>query len=54
VSETSPKPLYCSFCAKSNEEVVKMVMGPHANICDECIDLCVDIVKTARDDKTQA
>jgi hypothetical protein len=38
------KPLYCSFCGKSQHEVQKLVAGPFVFICDECIDLCTDIV----------
>ncbi|MEH2541632.1 hypothetical protein V1278_005346 [Bradyrhizobium sp. AZCC 1577] len=38
------KPLYCSFCGKSQHEVEKLVAGPFVFICDECIDLCSDIV----------
>ena len=36
--------LYCSFCGKSQHEVHKLIAGPAVFICDECIDLCVDIV----------
>jgi hypothetical protein len=38
------KLLYCSFCGKNQEEVQKLVAGPAVYICDECVDLCVDIV----------
>ena len=38
------KLLYCSFCGKSQHDVQKLVAGPAVFICDECIDLCVDIV----------
>src|SRR5262245_28302373 len=38
------KLLYCSFCGKSQHEVHKLIAGPAAYICDECVDLCVDIV----------
>jgi ClpX C4-type zinc finger/Glyoxalase superfamily protein len=38
------KLLYCSFCGKNQDEVQKLVAGPFVFICDECIDLCVDIV----------
>ncbi len=34
---------YCSFCAKSQYEVAKLIAGPSAYICDECVDLCVKI-----------
>jgi ClpX C4-type zinc finger/Glyoxalase superfamily protein len=38
------KLLYCSFCGKNQHEVKKLVAGPAVFICDECVDLCVDIV----------
>jgi hypothetical protein len=41
---TPPAVLYCSFCGKSQHEVNKLVAGPHVFICDECIDLCSDII----------
>jgi len=40
-----PKTLYCSFCGKSQHEVRKLIAGPEVFICDECIDLCTDIVE---------
>ena len=36
--------LHCSFCGKSQHEVNKLVAGPHVFICDECIDVCSDII----------
>src|SRR5277367_4582072 len=36
--------LVCSFCGKSQEEVRKLIAGPSVYICDECIDLCNDII----------
>lgn len=42
---SSEKPLYCSFCGKSQHEVKKLIAGPSVFICDECIDLCTDIIK---------
>ena len=41
----SEKNLYCSFCGKSQHEVKKLIAGPSVFICDECIDLCNDIVR---------
>jgi len=41
---SSEKPLYCSFCGKSQHEVKKLIAGPSVFICDECIDLCTDII----------
>jgi len=37
--------LYCSFCGKSQHEVKKLIAGPSVFICDECIDLCNDIIR---------
>jgi hypothetical protein len=42
---TPPKTLYCSFCGKSQHEVQKPIAGPEVFICDECVDLCTDIVE---------
>ena len=39
------KPLYCTFCGKSQHEVKKLIAGPSVFICDECVDLCNDILK---------
>jgi len=39
------KVLYCSFCGKSQHEVKKLIAGPSVFICDECIDLCTDIIQ---------
>ncbi len=47
---SSEKVLYCSFCGKSQHEVKKLIAGPSVFICDECIDLCIDII---RDDVNQ-
>src|SRR5690242_4082901 len=42
--------LRCSFCNKSQRSVRKLVAGPNVQICDECIDICVDIVAEDRKD----
>ncbi|MEI6611748.1 ATP-dependent Clp protease ATP-binding subunit ClpX [Polynucleobacter sp.] len=42
---SSDKVLYCSFCGKSQHEVRKLIAGPSVFICDECIDLCTDIIQ---------
>jgi ATP-dependent Clp protease ATP-binding subunit ClpX len=42
--------LYCSFCGKSQNEVRKLIAGPTVYICDECIDLCNDIIAEQLDD----
>ncbi len=41
----SSKLLYCSFCGKSQHEVRKLIAGPSVFICDECVDLCNDIIR---------
>ncbi len=42
---STEKLLYCSFCGKSQHEVKKLIAGPSVFICDECIDLCNDIIR---------
>src|SRR6476661_1895291 len=37
--------LYCSFCGKSQHEVRKLIAGPTVFICDECVELCMDIIR---------
>ncbi len=37
--------LHCSFCGKSQHEVRKLIAGPNVFICDECVDLCIEIIK---------
>jgi len=37
--------LYCSFCGKSQKEVKKLIAGPTVFVCDECVELCMDIIK---------
>ncbi|NBS09391.1 MAG: ATP-dependent Clp protease ATP-binding subunit ClpX [Betaproteobacteria bacterium] len=44
-SNSSDKTLYCSFCGKSQHEVKKLIAGPSVFICDECIDLCNEIIR---------
>jgi hypothetical protein len=43
-------PIHCNFCGRSTREVKKMIAGPNVFICDECIDLCVDIIREDRPD----
>ena len=43
--------LYCSFCGKSQHEVRKLIAGPTVFICDECVELCMDIIR--EEHKTQ-
>ena len=44
-SSDGDKLLYCSFCGKSQHEVRKLIAGPSVFICDECVDLCNDIIR---------
>jgi len=48
------KLLYCSFCGKSQHEVRKLIAGPSVFICDECIDLCNDIIREEAAPETTA
>ena len=41
----SKNTLYCSFCGKSQHEVKKLIAGPTVFICDECVELCMDIIR---------
>ena len=43
--EDSKNTLYCSFCGKSQHEVRKLIAGPTVFICDECVELCLDIIR---------
>ena len=45
VSGDSKNTLYCSFCGKSQHEVRKLIAGPTVFICDECVELCMDIIR---------
>lgn len=42
---SSTKMLYCSFCGKSQSEVKKLIAGPSVYVCDECVELCNDIIR---------
>jgi ATP-dependent Clp protease ATP-binding subunit ClpX len=46
------KLLYCSFCGKSQHEVRKLIAGPSVFICDECVELCNDIIREEMEEKT--
>ena len=52
-SGDSTKILYCSFCGKSQHEVRKLIAGPSVFICDECVDLCNDIIREELTEKSQ-
>ncbi|HOX73054.1 MAG TPA: ClpX C4-type zinc finger protein, partial [Dokdonella sp.] len=45
------KILYCSFCGKSQHEVRKLIAGPSVFICDECVELCNDIIREELEEK---
>ncbi len=51
-SDDNGKLLYCSFCGKSQHEVRKLIAGPSVFICDECVDLCNDIIREEIQDTT--
>ena len=44
----STAPLTCSFCGKHQRQVDKLIAGPGVYICNECVDLCVDIIAQER------
>jgi ATP-dependent Clp protease ATP-binding subunit ClpX len=48
------KLLYCSFCGKSQHEVRKLIAGPSVFVCDECVELCNDIIREEMQEKASA
>ena len=50
MSSSNKNILYCSFCGKSQHEVRKLIAGPTVFICDECVELCMDIIKEENKD----
>ncbi|MCK5665591.1 MAG: ATP-dependent Clp protease ATP-binding subunit ClpX, partial [Thiotrichaceae bacterium] len=44
-NDENAKLLYCSFCGKSQHEVRKLIAGPSVFVCDECVELCNDIIR---------
>jgi len=50
----STKILYCSFCGKSQHEVRKLIAGPSVFICDECVELCNDIIREELEEKAHS
>ncbi|MCK7595574.1 ATP-dependent Clp protease ATP-binding subunit ClpX [Pseudomarimonas salicorniae] len=50
----SAKILYCSFCGKSQHEVRKLIAGPSVFICDECVELCNDIIREELEEKVSS
>jgi ATP-dependent Clp protease ATP-binding subunit ClpX len=53
-SKDDDKLLYCSFCGKSQHEVRKLIAGPSVYVCDECVDLCNDIIKDELQDDSSS
>ncbi|HEX6549188.1 MAG TPA: ATP-dependent Clp protease ATP-binding subunit ClpX [Gammaproteobacteria bacterium] len=51
--EESGKLLYCSFCGKSQHEVRKLIAGPSVYVCDECVELCNDIIREEMQEQAQ-
>jgi len=47
------KLLYCSFCGKSQHEVRKLIAGPSVFVCDECVELCNDIIREELEEKAE-
>ena len=48
-SDGSNKTLICSFCGKTHDEVVRMIAGPSVFICDECVNLCNEVIAEGGD-----
>ncbi|MCX7090240.1 MAG: ATP-dependent Clp protease ATP-binding subunit ClpX [Legionellales bacterium] len=53
-SGSTGKTLYCSFCGKSQTEVKKLIAGPSVFVCDECVELCNDIIKEETHEKPES
>ena len=49
-NKSSSEPLKCSFCGKSQKQVIKLIAGPGVYICDECIELCTEIIEEEKID----
>src|SRR5258708_4770085 len=47
------KLLYCSFCVKSQHEVRKLIDGPSVFVCDECVELCNDIIREELEERAE-
>src|SRR3989449_2855603 len=52
-SHDDGKLLYCSFCGKSQHEVRKLIAGPSVFVCDECVELCNDIIREELEDRAE-
>ena len=53
-SDRSNKNLICSFCGKSHDEVIRMIAGPNVFICDECVNLCNEVIAEGSENLKQA
>lgn len=53
-NESKQKTLYCSFCGKSQHEVKKLIAGPSVFVCNECVELCNDIIREEVQDSSPA
>lgn len=53
-SGSGSKTLYCSFCGKSQNEVKKLIAGPSVFVCDECVELCNDIIREEAPEKSES
>ncbi len=53
-NEDGEKLLYCSFCGKSQHEVRKLIAGPSVYVCDECVELCNDIIREEMDEQSSS
>ena len=51
-TKESNKLLHCSFCGKNQNEVNKLIAGPSVFICDECVDLCNEIIRDELEEKS--
>ena len=51
-NDDGEKLLYCSFCGKSQHEVRKLIAGPSVFVCDECVELCNDIIREEVEEKS--
>ena len=51
-TKNSTKLLHCSFCGKNQNEVAKLIAGPSVFICDECVDLCNEIISDELEEKS--
>ena len=52
-NKDSSQALKCSFCGKSQKQVIKLIAGPGVYICDECIELCVEIIDEEKVEKLE-